>query len=63
MAGCCWLLRGGGERDRSEIGVPGERGGVEEGVLGILVRGAFAFWGGGERVKSAGEPEGRIGEL
>ena len=35
MAGC-WLLRGGGERDRSEIGVPGERGGVEEGVLGIL---------------------------
>jgi len=41
--------------------VPGERGGVEEGVLGILVRGAF--WGGGERVKSAGEPEGRIGEL
>jgi len=43
--------------------VPGERGGVEEGVLGILVRGAFAFWGGGERVKSAGEPEGRIGEL
>ena len=35
MAGC-WLLRGGGERERSEIGVPGERGGVEEGVLGIL---------------------------
>ena len=28
-----------------------------------LVRGASAFWGGGERVKSAGEPEGRIGEL
>ena len=37
MAGC-WLLRGGGERERSEIGVPGERGGVEEGVLGILQR-------------------------
>jgi len=62
MAGC-WLLRGGGERDRSEIGVPGERGGVEEGVLGILVSGPFDFWGGGERVKSAGEPEGRMGEL
>ena len=28
-----------------------------------LVRGAFDFWRGGERVKSAGEPEGRIGEV
>ena len=32
-------------------------------IENYLVRGPFDFWGGGERVKSAGEPEGRTGEL
>jgi len=59
VAGCCF-----GDRERSEIGVPGDPGGVDEGVRGILVRGPLEIAGGGDLVKSPGEPEGRIlGEL